>query len=237
MISAAISPIDWFALLWFICWWYGYHVFSRKYGINNSRLQNLLSVYVDDWARVSEQREFRVIDTGVLTNLERNSTFFASSSLLIIAAILTAMSAGDQAIQVFTDLPLAELSSPDTWVFKLLVLLLVFVYAFFTFTWSIRQYGMASVIIASAPMPDEDADQAVREQYSRSFARTVTLAMHSFVVGLRAYYFSLALVTWFVHPLIFIVAVPWIFAVLYRRDFKSKTLKALQLVTERGQDS
>lgn len=233
MLTSSITLFDWLALIWFFGWWIGYHIFSRKYAKNHSRLQNLLGDYVDDWTKVSQQRENRVIDTGVITNLERNSTFFASSSLLIIAAILTAMTASEQAIQLLTGLPLTDVSSSDTWIFKMLILLLIFIYSFFTFTWSIRQYGMASVILASAPMPDEEAEPEVREQYSESFSHTVTLAMHSFVLGLRAYYFSLALLTWFVHPTLFVTAAPWVFAVLYRRDFKSKTLKALQVVPRR----
>ncbi len=229
MIFSSIPALDWLALLWFLCWWLSYHIFSRKHAKENTRLQNLVGTYVDDWARVLQQRELRVIDIGVISNLEKNSTFFASSSLLIIAAVLTAMSATEKAIDVVSGLPLIEINTPDLWLFKLLILLLIYIYSFFTFTWSIRQYGMASVIMAGAPMPYEEVDVEYRDLYSRSFSRTITLAMHSFVVGLRAYYFSLALLTWFVHPFLFIVAVPWVFAVLYRRDFRSKTLKALLL--------
>ncbi len=229
MTISAIPAIDWLALIWFLGWWLGYHIFSRKYAKTNLRLQSLLGTYVDDWARVLQQREFRVIDTGVISNLERNSTFFASSSLLIIAAVLTTMSATEQAIEVLAELPLTKVNTPDLWIFKLLILMLIYTYSFFTFSWSIRQYGMASVIMAGAPMPYEDAEAELRDQYSKSFSRTVTLAMHSFVVGLRAYYFSLALLTWFVHPVLLFVAAPWVFAVLYRRDFRSKTLKALLL--------
>jgi uncharacterized membrane protein len=58
-------------------------------------------------------------------------------------------------------------------------------------------------------------------------ARVVWLAIYNFNLGLRAYYFSLALLTWFVHPLVFVVASSWVVAVLYRREFRSRTLKAL----------
>jgi uncharacterized membrane protein len=55
----------------------------------------------------------------------------------------------------------------------------------------------------------------------------VWLAIYHFNLGLRACYFSLALVTWFVHPVVFIVCTAWVVAVLYRREFYSRTLKTL----------
>ena len=55
----------------------------------------------------------------------------------------------------------------------------------------------------------------------------VWLAIYNFNLGLRAYYFSLALLTWFVHPLLFVIASSWVVGVLYRREFRSRTLKAL----------
>ena len=46
--------------------------------------------------------------------------------------------------------------------------------------------------------------------------------------GIRAYYFGLAAVVWFVDPWIFSAITTLIVAVLYRRDFRSKTLAAMQ---------
>jgi uncharacterized membrane protein len=46
-------------------------------------------------------------------------------------------------------------------------------------------------------------------------------------MGLRTYYFSLALLVWFIHPVAFMITTTWVVAVLYRREFHSKTLKAL----------
>jgi uncharacterized membrane protein len=45
---------------------------------------------------------------------------------------------------------------------------------------------------------------------------------------LRAYYFALAALGWFVHPLVFIAAILWIVLVLLRRQFLSHTLRSIQ---------
>jgi len=55
----------------------------------------------------------------------------------------------------------------------------------------------------------------------------VWLAIYHFNLGLRAYYFSLALLAWFLDPIVFIFSSTWVVAVLYRREFKSRTLDAL----------
>ena len=51
--------------------------------------------------------------------------------------------------------------------------------------------------------------------------------INAFNRGLRSYYFALALLTWFIGPFYLAVAVVWVIAVLYRRDFRSITLQTL----------
>jgi uncharacterized membrane protein len=46
-------------------------------------------------------------------------------------------------------------------------------------------------------------------------------------LGLRSYYYSLALLMWFIHPYAFMAASAAVVAVLYRREFRSRTLKTL----------
>ena len=63
--------------------------------------------------------------------------------------------------------------------------------------------------------------------FAEHAARLNALAANSFNRGLRAYYFALALMTWFIHPAGMVAATVAVVAVLYRREFRSKTLKAL----------
>jgi uncharacterized membrane protein len=45
--------------------------------------------------------------------------------------------------------------------------------------------------------------------------------------GLRAFYFALAALTWFLHPWLFVAASAFVVYVLYQREFHSTTLHAL----------
>ena len=174
------------------------------------------------------KRDGRIADTAIVSNLERNATFLASSSLLIIAGLLTLMGSADSTSDLMLELPFTDYLSGRGWQGKVLFLAFIYVYAFFTFTWCIRQYGFLSVLIGSAPLHDDHgfSDQQ-RSDHAQTAANLANLSVHSFNMGLRAYYFSLALLLWFIHPYAFMIASGWVVAVLYRREFRSRTLKAL----------
>lgn len=218
---------DWLALLWFLTSAAGYQYYAHRHARRANRLANLVHHYVEDWAQALQRRELRVVDTSVVANHERLAMMLAAGSLLIIAALLAVVAATDDAVTFASRLPFVAAATRQVWEFKVLLLLLLFVYAFFTFTWSLRQYTIVSVLIAAAPAPDAPMEQLLRERFGTTLSNQVWLAIHSFTQGLRVYYFSFALLAWFIHPYAFIVATTWILCVLYVRDFHSGTLKAL----------
>lgn len=223
-----LSDLDLIALLWFFLCWIGYNYFSRHRARKVGRLQNMLQRHIEEWTAVLHKRDVRIVDTSVVANMERNASFLASSCLLIIAGLLTVMGSTDRAINLIAELPFVSDGSRQAWELKLLTLCFIFVYAFFTFTWCMRQYGFASVLIGNAPLfNDQKTTEQTRQLHSDTLSKIVGLAVYSFNLGLRSFYFSLALLVWFVHPLAFIAASAWVVAVLYRREFHSKTLRAL----------
>ncbi len=220
--------LDWMALLWFASCWIGYGYFSRYWSQRTHRLQNVLHDYIKDWMCVLQQRELRIVDTAVVSNIERNATFLASSSLLIIAGLLTVAGSTDKVITFIADLPFIAEATRQAWEMKILLLVFIYAYAFFTFTWCMRQWGFVSIMVGSAPLAeDETVSDERRTAHQDTLAEVVWLAIYSFNAGLRTYYFSLALLSWFLHPVAFMVVSAWVVAVLYRREFRSKTLRTL----------
>jgi uncharacterized membrane protein len=59
-------------------------------------------------------------------------------------------------------------------------------------------------------------------------ARISDIATRHFNSGIRAYYFALAALGWFVHPWLLIAASVFVLLVLWRREFHSATLAALK---------
>lgn len=217
-----LTVLEWLSLLWFLGSWLGYSRYSGLNSTHGQRLQDALQGHIQRWIEQIGHRDNRMVDTAIVANIERNATFMASSTLLIIAGLVAAIGSTDKALALLTQVPFVRFD-PQTWELGLMIMTIVFAYAFFTFTWCIRQWGFASILIGSIP----SHNQPIEPRLEQSLGRIISLAVYHFNLGLRAYYYSLALLAWFIHPLVFMLATTWVVAVLYRREFHSKTLKAL----------
>lgn len=220
---------DIFALAWFFVCWLGYTFYSRHRGVKKPSLSNSLDLYRFDWMMRMLNRENRIADTSVIGNLERNGAFFASSCMLILAGILTALGYTEEIIEVFSTFPFSIQTDVWVWELRMGVLLILFVYAFFKFTWSMRVYNMAGILIGSAPSPDDPkVSPGAREALALNAAKLCNQAGDAFNLGLRSYYYALAVISWFVHPFLFIAITAFVVYVLFRREFKSDALLALR---------
>ena len=216
------------AVLWFVFCWVGYTYYASWRGRDTPCLASVLHLYREDWMRRLLLRDNRIADASVIGNLERNASFFASSTLIILAGILTVLGASDRALSLLADLPFAQVGSRQLSEFKLLCLAMVFVYAFFTFSWCMRQYNFAAVLVGAAPMVAErTASEQERKVFTDRTARVISLAAHQFNQGLRAYYFGLSMLAWFIHPGFFVLATTGVVLVLYRREFHSDVLEVM----------
>lgn len=224
-----ISSMDFIALIWFLLCWQGYGYYARQRAKHCPCLSNTLDIYREDWMRRMLLRDNRIADASVVGNLERNGAFFASSCLLIIAGILTALGYTDQAMRVFSEMPFSQVPTRLLWELKLVVLLLIFVYAFFKFTWAMRQYNFVAVLIGAAPIHgDTSVSPAAREAFAVNAAHVCNMAGDAFNFGLRAFYYALAALTWILHPACLILVSALVVLVLYRREFNSSALRALR---------
>lgn len=216
------------AALWFLGCWLGYARYAIWKGRDTACLASVMHLYREDWMRRMLLRENRIADASVIGNLERNASFFASSTLIILAGVLTVLGASDRAVSLLQDLPLVQAASRELSELKLICLAMVFVYAFFTFSWCMRQYNFASVLIGSAPLVAERGlSEPQREAYAVRTARVISMAANQFNLGLRSYYFGMATLGWFIHPWFFMLLSAGVVLVLYHREFHSDVLKVM----------
>lgn len=221
-----ISLLDTFALAWFILCWAGYAYYADRGDKASRGLSGATHQYRLQWMRELVKRENRIVDSGLIGNLMNSVSFFASTTILILAGLITVLGSTEQAIEITSDLPFARETSRELWELKLLLLLMIFVYAFFKFTWSLRQFNLLSILIGSAPSDVENVED--HKEFIVKAAQMNALAGDDFNRGVRAYYFGLAALTWFIQPWLFVFFSALIVVVLYRRDFASPTLKVLQ---------
>lgn len=216
-------------LVWFFICWVGYTYYARSRASRQSCLASELHNYRESWMRRVLLRDVRVGDAALIANLERNVSFLASTTILILAGLLTVFTVSEEISSLVSLIPFAIHASPLSVQLKVLMLVVIFVYAFFTFTWSMRQYGFCSIVLGAAPMVGEKGVSfGDRERYAFYAARVIDLAGLSYNQGLRAYYFALSVLAWFISPYLFILSTSFVVAVLYRREFRSRSLLALR---------
>ncbi|MBU3054879.1 MULTISPECIES: DUF599 domain-containing protein [Pseudomonas] len=216
------------AIFWFLVCWIGYTRYATWKGRDTPCLASVLHLYREDWMRRLLLRDNRIGDANVIGNLERNASFFASSTLIILAGILTVLGASDRAVSLLADLPFVQAATREMSEIKLLGLAMVFVYAFFTFSWCMRQYNFAAVLVGSAPMVGErHVTEQERKAFAERAARVISMAANQFNFGLRAYYFGMSMLAWFINPWFFMLITAGVVVVLYRREFHSDVLEVM----------
>lgn len=225
-----LTLADSLALVLFLSAWVGYTIYAKYRAKRSYTLSSLMRRHREQWMREMLRRENRISDATIIGNLERVVTFFASTTILILAGLLTAIFASENLLKVLANLHLSGTTSVEVIQFKLFVMVLIFVYAFFKFTWSVREHIFSSILIGSAPqssgLDSLSADKV--EKIALQAAKMSDLANHDFNHGLRAYYFALALLGWLVNGWILLIATLWVIAVLYGREFNSKALQLLR---------
>ena len=221
-----IPLADLLALAWFLGCWGGYTLYADHLRWRSRELATVLHRYRLRWMQRMLRREARIADVTIIAALIRSDTLFITTTLFILAGLVTVLGAVEKAREVVSTLAFAVQASSELWEIKLLIEITIFVYAFFKFAWSLRQFNFSLTLVGAAPMPDEtpapdEADIAER------LATLVTRAVSSFNRGLRAYYFGLAMLSWFIQPWLLAVTTIWVMLVFYRREFRSVTLKTL----------
>ncbi len=219
---------DWAAVVVFFSGWIGYAWFARRWGRTHPSLLATTNRIRRAWMLQTTYREVRVIDGVVIQNLSTSPSFFASTTILIIGGLLAVLRTTDKASELVREIPFAAMTSVLVFDLKIVLLLVIFVYAFFRFTWSMRQYTFGALLIASAPEARTfEAQGLSRDDFADRAGRIVGLAAETFNDGLRAYYLAFAAVAWFFSPLVFMLATAGVITILYKREFHSDVLAML----------
>ena len=227
---AQFTWLDWIGLGWFLTCWLGYEqVVEKGWSGRKSLLEETHKLRLQ-WGRVMLTRNPRIVDVALISNLLQSLSFYANTSIYIIAALFAALGALDQLMALASDLPFARAISREATEIKLLLLIGIFIVAYFKFTWSLRQFNLLSITLGSVP---QEGEPGALESHAQKFAAVNSCAGNDFNRGLRAYYFGMAVMSWMVSPWLFILATIIIVIVLARREFYSPVLKALIDTDER----
>src|SRR3546814_9739917 len=101
------------------------------------------------WMRRMLQRDVRVMDSMLLGHLIGSVSFFASTTVLLLAGFIGVLAAAEDAHQVVADLGFTVHTAKALFELKLVLLLGIFVYAFFKFTWALRQFNYTIALVGA----------------------------------------------------------------------------------------
>ena len=151
-------------------------------------------------------------------NIMSSVSFLASTAVLLILAIFAVFGQVPALMVALESMSLDRSYTALDVQLHLVVMLAMFVLAFFAFTLSLRQFNhfciMLGAIDHSAPTSEEEID---------AITRMNALGAKNFNSGIRAYYFSVATVAWFVSEWMPIVACVVTILILAHREFFSSS--------------
>jgi uncharacterized membrane protein len=179
-----------------------------------------------EWMRNMAQRETRTEDLILLQNLATANTFFASTSVIAMGGLAALLGSGERAQAILAKIPFVAKVDPLVFELKILFLMLLFIYAFFKFAWAYRLAHYTAIMIGATPFASPEHAEAC-DRYARSTARLAGLSAEHANAGFRTYYFAIAGIAWFLHPVIFMGATLWVLVILVRREFYSRSRRAI----------
>ena len=227
-IFSLLPLADWLAMAWFFAAWIAYAWFARVHGASAGSLIHTTNRYRRYWLKEATYRDPRVLDGIITQNLSSTPAFFSSTTIIVIGGLFALLGSTDKAAELVREVPFAVRTSVLVFDLKVLLVVGIFVYAFFRFSWSMRQYTFVALVIGSMPDPaDFESGKRDRDQFVQRASSLVGLAAETFNDGLRAYYFAFAAIGWFFSSIVFAIGTAVVVLILYRREFRSDVLAVL----------
>jgi uncharacterized membrane protein len=204
-----------FATLFPLLCYFGYNLIVPLIERLRPSLSVIMSIERRRWVANAARRE-SPFDAILAGNLMSSVSFMASTSALLVLAVLAVFGQLPALMAALETISIGRAHSPGEVVLQLLVMLSMFVLAFFAFTLSLRQFNHFCILLGAI---DHDREPAPTEL--DAVARLNTLGAQNFNSGIRAFYFSVATVAWFAAEWLAIVASLITILILLHREFFS----------------
>ena len=188
----------------------------------------LMASYRRAWFSRMMERDNRIFDATIISNLRQATAFFASATLISLGAGAAALGNLEGVQTVTDDLRISEV--PQLYIeVKLLIFMAILLHAFLTFVWSNRLFGYCAVMAGAIPNDPNDKDARIMADRAANLSITAARALNR---GLRAVYYALAAGAWLLGDWAMITACAVVSLALLRREFFSQSRDAVVFVPE-----
>ena len=226
-LDAYATPLDLAALGYFLLATLIYRLFAGRPGFEGRSLVGAVQQQRVRWMVNMAKRENRMLDAILLGGLGQGNAFFASTSAIAVGGLAATLGSGEKLQALLNNLPFVAPATPLIWEVKQLLIMAIFVYAFFKFAWAFRLSHYAAIMIGATPAYEAGGDKDCLDHAERT-ARLIGIAAGHSNSGIRSFYHAIAALAWFFHPLLFMLATTWVVLILARRDFFSRSLRLIR---------
>lgn len=226
------TPIDYIALAWFLLLWGSYSWLNDVSRHGKTGMSKVMDVHRRNWMLQCARREVRIVDTQIMASLQSGTAFFATTSMLALGGSFSLLSQTERIVTLFKDLPITNGATTGATEIKLLILCAIYGYAFFQFGWAYRLFNYASILLGGIPPLYRDMEPEERRAIEFAASRPALMQMvagRHFNWGLRALFYSIGFLGFFVSAWVFLFTTTFIAVVLYRRQYASSALGAAKL--------
>ena len=180
-------------------------------------LSSIMNMQRRRWVANAALREspFDAILSG---NIMSSVSFLASTAVLLVLAIFAVFGQVPALMAMLNSLSLDRVYTTLDVQLHLVVMLVMFVLAFFAFTLSLRQFNHFCIMLGAL-----DHSSQISEPEIEAITAMNALGARNFNSGVRAYYFSVATVAWFASEWLPIVACLVTILILAHREFFSSS--------------
>lgn len=197
-----------------LCLIIGYHLYLRA-NLRRDRTYTIQSVNSrarKAWVEnMMAQKSNSILGVQTLRNSTMAATFLASTAILLMMGTMNLMSSSNKS-SFLQSLENSVVGNSNLEEFKLIALLVIFFWAFFSFTMAVRMYNHVGFLINSSnekhrfyPSP-------------RYVGRLLNRSGRYYSLGMRAYYFSIPMVFGLFNPYYMVIASIGLVIVLYHID-------------------
>ena len=219
-----MTPFDYAALALFFLCWLGYDPLLKVLAHRTGTLNDDMAIVRRVWMTAMTHREIRLVDSQLMGHSINSASFFASTNLLLIAAVGGILFGGQAALEGFASVG-AEAVPIRVLEAKLALILICLVRGLLDFIWALRQMNYALALIGAAPEIHTEAD---RGALGEAATNLLNPALAAFSQGVRGYYFALAAAAWLFGPLWLAAGVTASFCLLVWRQSGSPAARAIR---------
>ena len=215
--------------------YFAYNIVVPRIERRRPSLSAIMNMQRRRWVANATRRE-TPFDAILAGNLMGSVSFLASTAVLLVLAVFAAFGQIPALIGALGSVSVDSHYTVLDVQIHLVVMLAMFVQAFFAFTLSLRQFNHFCIMLGAL-----EHEREATEEEIEAITRINALGAQNFNSGVRAYYFSVATIAWFVSEWLALAACIAVILVLAQREFFSTAHRAAAsaaiIAARRGRDT